>query len=74
MEHVCNGCLASVWVVRETGALVDAKVVEHEERGEVTKGWCSNGPSDDCTSTLFGFDGEDTLHDGSGDVRHFWWW
>lgn len=57
-------------MVRETGALADAKVVEHEERGEVAKGLCSNGPSDDGASTFLGFDCEDALHDGPGNVGH----
>lgn len=61
-------------VVGEASALANMEVVEHEERGEVAEGHCSNGPPDDSTSTLMGFDSENTLHDGSGDTGHLSWW
>ena len=50
-------------VVREACAFADVEVVEHEERGEVTEGRGSNGPSNDSTSALLGFDSEDALDD-----------
>lgn len=61
-------------VVGEAGAFANVEVVEHEERGEVAEDRCSNGSPDDSTSTLLGFDGENTLHDGSGDTGHVFWW
>jgi len=79
-EHVGDGCLASVGMVREASALADAEVVEHEERGEVAEYHGSYGSSDDGTRTLLGFDGEDALNDGSGESGpgesgHGWlWW
>ena len=73
-NHVGDGCLASVGVVREASPFADAKVVEHEEGGEVAEGRGSNGPPDDGTGTLLGFDSENALSDGSGDAGHGWWW
>lgn len=60
-------------VVREASTLVDVEVVEHEEGGEIAEGRGSNGPPDDSTSALLGFDGENALHDGSGESGHGWW-
>ena len=57
-------------MVWEACAFANVKVVEHEERGEVAEDWCSNGSPDDSASTLLGFDGENTLHNGSGDAGH----
>jgi len=75
-EHVSDGCLSSVGMVREASALADAEVVEHEERGEVAEHRGSYGPSNDGSSTLLGFDGENALSDGSGENGHgwLWWW
>ena len=74
LDHVCDGGLASVRMVREASAFADAEVVEHEERGEVAEGRCSNGPSDDSTSTLLGFNSENTVNYGSGEAGHGWEW
>ena len=73
-NHVGDGGLASVRVVREASALADVELVEHEERGEVTEGRSSNGPSDSSTSAILGFKGENALDNGSGEIRHCWWW
>jgi hypothetical protein len=56
-----------VGVVREASTLAYVEVVEHEERGEVAEGCGPNGPPDDSASALLGFDGENALHDGSGE-------
>ena len=60
-------------VVREASTFTDAEVVEHEERGEVAERRCPNGPPDNSTNTLLGFDRENALHDGSGDTGHGLW-
>ena len=61
-------------VVWEAGPFANAEVVEHEERGEVAEDHGPNGPSNDSTSTLLGFDGENALNDGSGETGHGLWW
>ena len=71
-NHVGDGCLASVGVVREASPFADAEVVEHEERGEVAEGRSSNRPPNDSTGTLLCFDSENALSDGSGDIGHGW--
>ena len=73
-EHVCDGSLASVGVVGEASTLADKEMVEHEERGEVSEYHGSNGSPYDGPSTLLGFNGEDTLNNGSGETGHGWWW
>ena len=69
-KHIRNSCLTSMWMVREAGTFADAEVVEHEERGEVAKSPGPDGSADDCTNTLFGFDSENALYDGSGNAGH----
>ena len=69
-KHVRDGGLAPVGVVWEASPLAYAEVVEHEERGEVAEGRRSNGPPNDSTSTLLGFDGNNTLYDRSGETGH----
>ena len=61
-------------VVGEAGALADAEMVEHEERGEVTEDHGSNGPPYDSPDAFLGFDGENALNDGSGETGDCWWW
>lgn len=61
-------------VVGEACAFANVKVVEHEEGGEVAEGHCSNGSPNDSTNALLGFDGENTLYDGSGDGGHVLRW
>lgn len=61
--------MGMVW---EASPLADAEVVEHEERGEVAEDHCSNGPSNDSTSTFLGFDGKNALYNRSGETGHGW--
>ena len=60
-------------VVGEAGALANAEVVEHEERGEVTEDHGSNGPPHHGPDAFLGFDGENALNDRSGESGHGWW-
>ena len=69
-KQVCDGLLAAVRVVRETGAFADGEMVEHEEWAEVAEFHGANGAAHAGTGAFALFNGQEGLADCTGD-SHF---
>ena len=71
--QVCDGLLASMWMIGEASAWSDDEVVEHEEGGEVAQFGSPNASSYSGAGTFTLLNGQEGLLDfaGSGHVASF---